>query len=243
MSLKDELESVSQRYDSSKDFDYHLIRYNFRFMQSRLQGPRILEMGCANGVMTDLLSSHFPTLDVVDGSQNYLNYVTARLQNRDNVRYFLSLFEEFNPTTRYQSIVMARALEHLTDAVGLLGRAARWLDTGGKIHIIVPNARSLHRRLGVAMGMIPSCKALNERDRRVGHKRVYDFETIRRDVELAGLVVHELTGIFLKPLSNVQMESWQPELLNALYEVGKEMPELCAEIYVSCGTCKRRVAG
>lgn len=238
MSLNDELEAVSRVYDSSKDFDCHLIRYNFRFMKDRLNGPRILEMGCANGVMTELLSSCFPELDVVDGSANYLKDVSSRLEERTNIRYHLSLFEDFLPDHPYNSIIMARALEHLTDPVALLKKAAVWLEPNGQVHVIVPNARSLHRRIGVAMGMIPGCTSLNERDLRVGHKRVYDFETIRLDVESAGMVVKELSGIFLKPLSNLQMESWQLNILDALYEVGKELPDYCAEIYVRCGVVK-----
>jgi 2-polyprenyl-3-methyl-5-hydroxy-6-metoxy-1,4-benzoquinol methylase len=235
MSVNEELEAISRVYDSSKDFDYHLIRYNFRFIRERLHGPRILEMGCANGVMTEMLSSGFPEVDVVDGSENYLADVAARLKDRGNIRYHHSLFEDFLPDRHYSSIVMARALEHLTDPVTMLKKAATWLMPDGKIHIVVPNARSLHRRIGVAMGMIQSCTTLNERDLRVGHKRVYDFETIRLDVESAGMVVHELTGIFLKPLSNVQMETWQPDILDALYDVGKGLPDYCAEIYVACG--------
>lgn len=236
MSLQDDLEAVARVYDSSKDFDYHLIQYNFRFMRARLQGPRILEMGCANGVMTERLSAFFPHIDVVDGSETYLKDVAGRLHERKNIQYFHSLFEGFAPEVHYNSIIMARALEHLADPVGMLQIAAEWLEPGGHVHIVVPNALSLHRRIGVAMGILPTCQSLNERDLRVGHKRVYDFETMSADVEAAGLRIHEITGIFLKPLSNAQMETWNGDILDALFEVGKDLPEYCAEIYALCGS-------
>ena len=234
MSLDEQLEAVARLYDSSKDFDYHLIRYNFRFMQDRLRGPRILEMGCANGVMTERLSAHFPAVDVVDGSEIYLKDVSNRLRKRKNIRYFHSLFESFAPVDRYNSIIMARVLEHLIDPVRMLRTVAEWLEPNGQVHIVVPNALSLHRRIGVAMGLIPSCDSLDERDLQVGHKRVYGIETIRTDVESAGLVVRDLAGIFLKPLSNAQMEKWEGKILDALFEVGKDLPNYCAEIYVAC---------
>lgn len=84
------------------------------------------------------------------------------------------------------------------------------------------------------MGLIPRCNSLNERDKQMGHRRVYDFETLREDLEGAGFSINYLTGIFLKPLSNAQMASWDERILDALFEVGKELPEYCAEIYAEC---------
>jgi len=37
--------------------------------------------------------------------------------------------------------------------------------------------------------------------------------------------------VLLKPLSNSQMESWDPDIIEALYEVGKELPDYCSPIY------------
>ena len=38
-------------------------------------------------------------------------------------------------------------------------------------------------------------------------------------------------GIFLKPFSNAQMEMFSDDLmLNALYEMGKEMPDYCGSL-------------
>jgi 2-polyprenyl-3-methyl-5-hydroxy-6-metoxy-1,4-benzoquinol methylase len=232
--LTEKLEIIAQSYDSTKDFDYQLIRFDLRCMRGRLQGPKILELGCANGVMTESVSEMFPVVDVVDGSETYLKDVARRLSDRRNVRYFHSLFEDFVPADRYDSIILARALEHLEDPVETVRKVSQWLNPEGTLHIVVPNSRSLNRRIGVAMGLIARCDALDDRDRRVGHLRVYDFATLRSDLEQAGLVVHEMTGVFLKPLSNAQMESWDPKIVEALFEIGKELPEYCTQIYAVC---------
>lgn len=237
MGLEETLDAVARIYDSAKDFDHHLIRYNFRVLRTRIKGPRILEMGCANGVMTEMLSQLFPEVDVVDGSEIYLQDVMNRLGSRKNIRCFRSLFETFQPPHRYDSIIMARALEHLAKPVETLRVVAGWLEADGGLHIVVPNAHSLNRRIGVGMGLIPRCNSLNERDKRMGHRRVYDFETLREDLEGAGFSVNYLTGIFLKPLSNAQMVSWDERILDALFEIGKELPEYCAEIYAECKPC------
>ncbi len=234
MGAEEKLDMVAGIYDSSKDFDSHLIRYNFEIMRTRLKGPRVLEMGCANGVMTRMLSDHFPQVDVVDGSEIYLQDARNRLRDRRNVRYFHSLFENFEPIDPYNSIIMARALEHLEKPAEVLRPIARWLETEGELHIVVPNALSLNRRIGVAMGLIPRWHSLHDRDQQMGHRRVYDFETLRGEIEGAGFTITYLTGVFLKPLSNAQMASWDARILDALFEVGKELPEYCAEIYAVC---------
>ncbi len=64
-------------------------------------------------------------------------------------------------------------------------------------------------------------------------QRVYDLEMLEKEVLAAGLEVHKRGGYFLKPFSNNQMAHWQNELINAFYDVSKEVPaEFCAEIYI-----------
>jgi trans-aconitate methyltransferase len=228
------LDHISKIYDSEKDFDRHLIEYGFKVMSQHLSGPKILELGCADGVMTKMLVGFCDSLDVVDGSKKYIEKLKERLG--DKIRCFVSLFEDFQPTTVYNSIILARALEHVEEPVMLLEKISGWLSQqeGSYLHIVVPNADSLHRRLGVKMKLIESCNAMSERDEKFGHKRVYNLQSLKKDIEKAGLKMVHYEGIFLKPLSNAQMESWDKKLLDAFFEIGKELPEYCAEIYAKC---------
>src|SRR5262249_5026143 len=148
-----------------------------------------------------------------------------------HVVFHHALFEDFAPPRRFDDIVMARALEHLDDPVGLLRTMRAWLEPGGRLHLVVPNAQSLHRRLGVHMGMLDRPGGLGGRDHKYGPRRVYDDDLLRCHVREAGWRVEQLTGVFLKPLSNAQMTAFAPELLDALFEVGRELPRYCAELY------------
>lgn len=226
---KETLERIATTYDSKTDFDYHLIRYNYREMRPYLRGPAVLELGCASGVMTRLLSADYNLLHVIDGSAQYIEEVAATVP--DSVVFHHSLFEDFQPPRRFNDLVMARALEHLDDPVGLLRHMRAWVEPGGRIHVVVPNAHSLHRLVGVQMGMLPAPNAFSERDRKYGHRRVYDMDLLRAHLTEAGWRVEQVRGVFLKPLSNAQMIEFQPELLHAFYEVGKELPRYCAELY------------
>ena len=226
---KETLERIATTYDSTTDFDYHLIRYNYREMKPYLRGPAVLELGCASGVMTRLLTPDFPTLHVVDGSAQYLKEVAATVP--ETVTFHHSLFEDFKTPRKFNDLVMARALEHLDDPVGVLRVMRGWAEPGGRVHVVVPNAQSLHRLIGVQMGMLEAPNAFSERDRMYGHRRVYDIDLLRTHLTQAGWRVLQIRGVFLKTLSNAQMLSFKPELLDAFYEVGKELPRHCAELY------------
>jgi hypothetical protein len=95
----------------------------------------------------------------------------------------------------------------------------------------VPNAVSLNRRLGKAMGLIEDCHGLTESDLKIGHRRMYDLPALRSELEAAGFTIVDAGGMFLKPLSNAQMMTWDAEILDGLYALGNGLPELCTEIY------------
>ena len=75
------------------------------------------------------------------------------------------------------------------------------------------------------MGLIDSETDIADTDRKRGHYRVYTYDTIRRDIEAAGLVVELVKGTLIKPLSTQQMAGWSPEILDGLYRLGMELPE------------------
>ena len=68
----------------------------------------------------------------------------------------------------------------MADPVGVMRRIASWLLPGGRLHVVVPNSASLHRLLGVEMGILSAPDDLSERDKAYGHRRVYGHEARRR---------------------------------------------------------------
>src|SRR5262245_26162738 len=198
--------TYSTIYESATDFDVTLQKYDFHAIRPFLKGPAVLEMGCGRGETTRMLAEIYPQLHVVDASRRCIELASAGVPS--TALFFQARFEEHDPPCHYDSILLLEVLEHLEDPIMILKRAASWLNPGAAIHILVPNARSLHRRLGVAMGLLPAVDALNDRDRQVGHRRVYTQESLLADVNNAGLKVVRHQGIFLKILSNSQMEKF-----------------------------------
>jgi len=129
----------------------------------------------------------------------------------------------------------SHVLEHVDDPVAVMAKARSWVAPGGRLLVLVPNANSLHRLLGVKMGLLSRPDELNEMDRQLAHRRVYDQQLLASHIREAGWSIANTGGAYLKPLSNKQMEDWfSPELMDGFYELGKEFPDLCVVIYAVC---------
>jgi 2-polyprenyl-3-methyl-5-hydroxy-6-metoxy-1,4-benzoquinol methylase len=226
------IEDLSDWYlQEQLDFDKRLIRFRYQTLKSHLQGPEGLELGPADGIMTHFLLPHFVQLTVVDGAAELL----ARIPAAPNLVKAHALFEEYQPGGRFNTILMEHILEHVDQPVALLSRVKRWLAPGGKILAGVPNGHSIHRLVAVKMGLLKGPCDLNERDRALGHRRVYTRQGFGSDLEAAGLRVAEMGGVFFKPLSNQQIQDhWAEEMIQGFYELGKDFPEYAAELYAVC---------
>ena len=232
------LDEIAQWYDSRRGLNRELVRHAVKRILATTSGCRALELGCASGVMTEELARRFPHLDVVEGAERYARQARAILGGHERGsqrgRVHHCLFEEFDPTESYDLIVMAWILEHVADPGDLVRRAGEWLAAGGEVHIVVPNAESLHRRVGLAMGLLPRLDHLNESDLAIGHRRVYTWQTLSDHIAAAGLHLVEMQGLLLKPLPNALMESYPPDLRAAFFELSSLAPRLCSEIYAIC---------
>ncbi|NET09531.1 MAG: class I SAM-dependent methyltransferase [Symploca sp. SIO2B6] len=191
-----------------------------------------LELGCADGIMTQRLCHDFERLTVVDGSEHFLQQIKKNV-DFGNLELVHSLFEKYDSPPIFNTIFMSHILEHLDEPVALLKHSLQWLAPHGRVLVIVPNANSLHRLVGVKMGLLPQKDALNKQDILLGHKRVYTPELLRQHIINAGCKIIRLGGIMVKPISNRQIEEqWSDELIDAFLSLGDDMPELCSEIYV-----------
>lgn len=225
---RERLEAIGDWYLSEElDIDRTLIDFRYRTLHPHLRGNSCLELGSAEGVMTRMLASRFERLTVVEGAPQ----LAASIPSLPGTNVVCSLFEDFSPGELYDSIVMEHVLEHVSDPHALLVRAKSWLEPDGRLFVGVPNGDSLHRLAAVKMGLLPTATSLNERDEAVGHRRVYTVASLESELRLAGLTIDICEGVFLKVLSNAQINStWTPEMIAAFYELGKDFPTLCAEI-------------
>jgi len=194
------------------------------------RGRRCLELGPAEGIITDRLIEHFPDLTVVDGARVFCEAIRARHPNATVVH---SLFDDFSPDGLFDTILLGHVLEHVEAPASLLRRCHDWLAPGGRLIAAVPNALSLHRQAAVLMGLLPHERAFNEADLHHGHRRVFDPDSIKAQFVDSGFRILAFGGYWLKPVSNAQIQaSWTEAMLSAFLVLGERYPDIAAEIYV-----------
>jgi hypothetical protein len=230
--ILDKVEESSKFYHSNMlNIDYKLVQFCYHTLKPHFRGKIACELGPSTGYMTEYLLNDFEELDVIEGAKNLLD----QIPEHKKLRKYHSLFEEFVPTRKYDTLIMNHVLEHIENPVELLKKLSSWIHEDGVFLIGVPNAKSFHRMAAVQMGLLTAESDLNERDKELGHYRVYDMPTLISHAENAGLRVIDSGGIFLKFLSNAQIEKvFTNEMLEAYYKLGQNFPHNASEIYIVC---------
>ncbi|SEN77756.1 Methyltransferase domain-containing protein [Roseovarius tolerans] len=224
------LEGIAQNSLYAAGVNTDTVLYSFEIFKRHFRGTTMLEMGPAEGVMTEHLANTDFELSAVEGAELFCKDLEKRYPEMQVTH---SLFEDFAPPKMYDNIVLGHVLEHVEEPVDILSRAREWLTEDGIILAAVPNARSLHRQAAVLMGLLTFEQEMNDADRHHGHRRVYTPETFRRDFLQAGLNIEVFGGYWMKPVSNKQIEeTWTPEMLSAFMKLGERYPDISGEIYI-----------
>lgn len=186
----------------------------------------VLDLGYGSGIVCKALSEAGKKVTVVDGALEFALKAQA-LPNTDGVH---SMFETFETNKTFDCVIASFILEHVQDPIRLLKRCHQWSK---KLIVVVGNANSIHRQVGVQMKLQSDIYCLSDRDYAVGHYMVYDYNLLQNHLSAAGWEIGKVEGFFVKPLNNARMADWEPELIHALNQV-KIPPELSANIGVVC---------
>jgi 2-polyprenyl-3-methyl-5-hydroxy-6-metoxy-1,4-benzoquinol methylase len=221
----------SAAYDPDADFDaVYTLATGRRIAAALAPGARVLELGCATGLMTTLLAGGGRELVAVDRSAPYLQCLRAR--RLASVSAVLADVEQVEPPGAFDCVVATNLLHEVGEPQELLGRIRGWLAPGGRVHVTLPNPRSLHRIVAYEMGLIDRLDALSERGARFGTRRALDADALAALAGAAGLRVTERGGIFLKPLPNDAMAKLDAAVLDGFERAGRHLPEHCAMSYL-----------
>lgn len=227
---KKNLIAISKWYKPNKMFHKKIEELVYRSIKPHFFGQSVLEMGSADGVLTQYLIKHFRQTTCIDASPIYMKKIRKKFPQ---VLVEETLFETYKPTKQFDTIIMDHVLEHIRHPTNMLRKIKSWLPSKGKLIIIVPNAHSIHRLLGVQMGMLKKPTQLNQKDKKLGHCRVYTPTTLKKIISQAGgYKILEFSGILFKPLSNSQVEKFPKKVVEGFFELGKQFPQHCSELLV-----------
>ena len=236
--IANKLDLVSSEYlpGSATEVENDLVLNWYPGRILRRLGDRtgsLLELGIGHGHTTRRFNDHFERHVVIDGSPAVIEQFRAS-DELGSIEIVESLFEEYETDERFDVIVMGFVLEHVDDPSLILRRFRKFLRPDGRLFIAVPNAKSMNRRLGLAMGKIDDIYTLNENDIRLGHQRQFCLDTLKALLEETGFECVWEEGIYLKPLPLGYMQA-MPEFednLRAMLEVGVEFPELSVGLLI-----------
>jgi len=234
-SEKKSLETYSKIYHQDYAFgaEENINLLNANFTLNRLQGP-VIELGCGNGTWTKLIVARFGSAVVVDASPTLLNKLTK--EHGSKIQCYECLFENFQPPLlNYNSVLLIGALHHCQNPVTVLKKISSWIHPHAKLFVSVPNADSLHRRLGKAMGIISENHEISKLGEDQGHRRTYNVKLFKKHLLQAGFEIKFFKGLFLKPLSNAQMNTLPESVFSGLFKLGHDLPvEFSATLYAEC---------
>jgi len=229
---RERIEKLGESAKYNQGFHSKVIGFGARTIKPFYKGKKCLILGPSEvGEIEKDVKKYFKEVTCVDGSEAILKNLKNKFPDFECIH---SLFEEFKTEEKFDIILMTNILEHVKMPVELLKLAKTWLKKEGRIMIIIPNAFSIHRMLGVEMGIIKNVHDLDEADKKVGHRRVYDYETLKKEIIEAGLKIEYSKGIFLKVLHNSAIEKFKEEQIEGFFKLGERFPENCAELLFIC---------
>jgi 2-polyprenyl-3-methyl-5-hydroxy-6-metoxy-1,4-benzoquinol methylase len=226
----DKLQEISNFNNYSNGMMAHAIDYCYKIISRNLINGSILELGPAEGLMTERLIKNTSNLTVVEASTFFCQQIEKK---HPQINVYNSLFEDFKPIEEYDNIILGHVLEHVLDPQSLLNLVKTWLSPKGIIFASVPNSHSIHRQAAVHMKLLSRENSLNNRDIIHGHRRVFNLLELKELFNNSNFNILKSGGYWLKPVSNSQIEeTWNSDMIDAFLVLGEKYPEISAEIYL-----------
>ena len=204
----------------------------------RFAPRRLLEVGCGTRPLFTDLSADIE-ICVVEPAQAFAEHAHQLASCRDRVNVIKGSIEEVNlGNSEFDMIILSCVLHEVLDPSGMLRAIRNRCSPHTMLHVNVPNARSLHRLLAVAMGLIPNLTEPSEIQRRMQQRSIpYDAQSLRTELSSSGFNVMEEGSFFIKPFTHSQMQTLVNEgfmtrpMLDGLDKLVEWLPDLGSEIW------------
>lgn len=239
MSTMEHIDKISSYYYNENPYILE-VEFRSRFiadaLQARVAGCDVLDLGIGHGLIIETLASKARSYDIVEGSKIIIEQYMQTHCLLENTTITHAYFEVFDKKKKYDFILMNSVLMFLEDPLSCLCRYRSFMKSSATLIVSVPNAATLNRRIGLAMGTLPSINALNPLQLEKGHRHYFTLETITEQLTQAGYKVQRVRGIFLKPITTAQMKAldFTQAHYEALMRVGEDFPTLCNHLFLEC---------
>jgi SAM-dependent methyltransferase len=196
-----------------------------------VEGGAVQEFGFVDGQWTDRLLALGCTVTSVEGALNNVEFGRRKYATNPSIALVHDTFEKFDTDQKFDWVIMGGMLKHLENPVSLLRKSHGWLKPDGRLIATTPNQKSLHRRVGAKMGLLPDLESLTPTDLQVGNLRHYDLQSFEALIRKGGYAVTTIATAVVKPVSSDLMEGWSDDLLDGLDRMADDLPDHGWSIY------------
>ncbi len=238
-----DLESYEREYADS-GFEVVQARLRKRMIVGLLEQeqPRhILEVGCG----ADTIGNHWSasnSLVIVEPAAGFAANARAATRDMARVEVIEATLEQAAPTLSgrpFDLVLLSGLLHEVADCDRLLDCVRGFCGPEALVHVNVPNARSIHRLLGLEMGVMEDVTQLSAMQLKLQQCRTFTLEALTDLVTARGFRVIDSGSYFVKPFTHGQMEWLQQagfmtaEMIEGLWGLVRHLPAHGSEIYVN----------
>jgi SAM-dependent methyltransferase len=243
------INDYTRAYQADYGFESVMVKARQRLILELLESKQpqvIVEVGCGNELLYERAldaGQSFSQWVIVEPSAQFADMARSAARPAAPCTVIETYFEGaadevlracFAPP---DLVICSGLLHEVPDPAALLAAARSVLWGGpGLLHVNVPNAYSLHRRLARLMGLVANEHDLTTRNLSLQQQRVFDLPELENAVRATGFQAKERGGYFLKPFTHQQMSSLSfltPAMLDGLWMLGRDLPELASEVFVN----------
>ena len=237
-----DLETYSLAYRDLA-FEDEIIEYRRKIVMQRLayySPNNILEVGCGmKPLFLDLPTDQ--TITVIEPAPAFFMNAVSMSKDFENVQILNSTLEGANLRAKFDMVIVSCLLHEIEDQTRFLKKLNRLCGRDTVVHFNVPNALSMHRRLSVSMGINQSPYEISNTQHKMQQSnKPFDMTTLEQTLTEHKFIVLDSGGFFIKPLTHLQMSQIlqagivDETIMGGLFELGKQIPELAAEIWMDC---------
>ena len=246
MKKENRINQYQKNYLASYGFEEQMVKYRRKLLLERLiaiKPKTVVEIGCGSELLYQHYFEQKGKIDqwiIVEPGNVFFDI--AKKSELPNLIPILGFFEDciseikMNLKCKPDMIIMSSLLHEVVKPKDLLSAAKSIMGAKTILHINVPNITSFHRQLAKSMGLINDISLLSSRNIDLKQYRVYSIESLKIEAESMSLIPILQGGYFLKPFTHQQMQlifsKLDESMLDGLYLMGKDYPNLASEIYI-----------
>jgi SAM-dependent methyltransferase len=226
----DNIKNLKEAYEKGiygSEFEKKLAIKSAQVLSNFLNGENVLELGAGFGYTTKEIAKISNKITILDIEKKFLDLIDIECEK------ICCDWMKFESNEIFSDIVLFRGIDYVKEPSKLLEYLKKFMDKNSKLHILVPNNKSIHRLVGFYAGVDSPFK-LSENDINVGHLHFFNLESLIFLLQKSGYKIVHQEGIGFKPLSNSQMDKLDKNIQNAFIEMGNLFIQNAAEVYLVC---------